>query len=123
MTLDQASGTTHREIFTDNSGQFTLGSLPPGKYRLVIFSPGFVEQVREVELGTSQVARADSQLATGSVSETVSVEGAASALNTESAPTAVPIAGSSNASNHREQRLTIPHTRYKRQAVPKQERR
>jgi carboxypeptidase family protein len=84
ITLDHASGTTHREIFTDNSGQFTLGSLPPGKYRLVISSPGFQSQVREVELGISQVARADSQLATGSVSETVSVEGAASALNPRS---------------------------------------
>ena len=85
ITLDLTAGTSHREAFTDNSGQFTLGSLPPGKYRLEISSPGFQSQVREVELGISQVARADSRLATGSASETVSVEGAASALNTESA--------------------------------------
>lgn len=85
VTLDLTAGTAHRETFTDNSGQFILGSLPSGRYRLEFSAPGFQSQVREVELGISQVARADSQLATGSVSEAVTVESAASALNTESA--------------------------------------
>lgn len=85
VTLDQTSGTAHRETLSDASGRFTISSLPPGKYRLEISSPGFMPQAREVELGTSQVARVDSQLAVGSVSQTVAVEAAAPALNTESA--------------------------------------
>lgn len=85
ITLDQASGAAHRETLTDAAGTFTIGSLPPGKYRLEISSPGFLAQVREVELGTSQLARVDSHLAVGAVAETVEVQAAAPALNTESA--------------------------------------
>lgn len=85
VTLDQTAGTAHRETLTDVGGRFTLGSLPPGKYRLEVSSPGFMTQVREVELGTSQLARIDSQLAVGSAAETVTVEAAVPALNTESA--------------------------------------
>ena len=85
VTLDQTAGTAHREALSDTSGRFTISSLPPGKYRLEISSPGFMAQAREVELGTSQLARVDSQLAVGSVSQTVTVEAGATALNTESA--------------------------------------
>jgi hypothetical protein len=85
VTLDQASGGAHHETLTDANGRFTISSLQAGKYRLEIFSPGFVEQVREVDLGASQLARVDSQLAVGSAAETVTVPPGGSALNTESA--------------------------------------
>ncbi|HXS11302.1 MAG TPA: carboxypeptidase-like regulatory domain-containing protein, partial [Acidobacteriaceae bacterium] len=49
VTLDQTSGTAHRETLTDAAGRFTISSLPPGKYRLEISSPGFTAQVREVD--------------------------------------------------------------------------
>jgi hypothetical protein len=85
VTLDQAAGTAHRETLTDGTGRFTISSLQPGKYRLEISSPGFMAQVREVDLGTSQLARVDSQLAVGAASETVTVQAGAATLNTESA--------------------------------------
>jgi hypothetical protein len=83
--LDQPSGSTHRETLTDSAGRFTISSVQPGKYRLQISSPGFTTQVREIELGTSQLASVDSQLAVGTASETVAVEAAAPLVNTESA--------------------------------------
>lgn len=85
VALDQALGTMHRETFTDSEGRFTISSLQPGKYRLQISSPGFMSQVREVEVGTTQLAEVDSRLAVGAVSETVEVQAAAPALDTESA--------------------------------------
>jgi hypothetical protein len=85
VTLDQAAGTAHRETLTDGAGRFTISSLQPGKYRLQISSPGFTAQTREVDLGTSQLARVDSQLAVGAASETVTVQAGASTLKTESA--------------------------------------
>ena len=85
VTLDQTQGTTHRETFTDSAGRFTISSLQPGKYRMEISSPGFMSQVRDVEVGTTQFAKADSKLAVGAVSETVEVQAAAPALDTESA--------------------------------------
>lgn len=85
VMLDLTSGTTHRETMTDGGGRFAISSLQPGKYQLQISSPGFTTQVREVELGTSQLARVDSKLAVGAVSETVTVQAAAPMLNTESA--------------------------------------
>jgi len=85
ITLAQNFGTAHREIFTDAAGQFNIGPLQPGKYHLEISSPGFITQVRDVDLGTSQLARLDSKLAVGSAAETVTVQGAATELNTESA--------------------------------------
>src|SRR6185437_12769091 len=85
VTLDQTSGTALRETLTDAAGRFTISSLPPGKYRLEISSPGFTAQVREVDLGTNQLARVDSQLAVGAASETVTVQAGAPLLNTESA--------------------------------------
>jgi hypothetical protein len=59
--------------------------LQPGKYHLEISSPGFVTQVRDVDLSASQLARLDSKLAVGSAAETVTVQAAAAELNTESA--------------------------------------
>jgi hypothetical protein len=85
VTLDQTSGAAHRETMTDNSGRFAIASLAPGKYRVEISSPGFLTQVREVDLGTSQLAQMDSKLAVGAVSETVEVQAAAPLMNTESA--------------------------------------
>jgi len=85
ITLDQTSGTAHRETFSGSDGRFTIGSLPPGAYRLEISSPGFVSQVRDVEVGTSQLAQVDTKLALGAVSESVEVQAASPALNTESA--------------------------------------
>ena len=84
VSLDQTSGPAHRETLTDAAGRFAINSLQPGKYRLEISSPGFLAQVREVEIGASQLARVDSQLTVGATSETVAVQAAAPALTTES---------------------------------------
>jgi len=85
VTLDQTSGATHRETLTDNSGHFSIASLQPGKYQLEISSPGFISQIREVDLDPTQLAQLDSKLAVGSVSETVAVQAGVAAMDTESA--------------------------------------
>jgi hypothetical protein len=85
ITLTPSSGTAHRETLTDADGRFIIPSLQPGKYRLEISSLGFMTQVREVDLSTNQLARLDSKLAVGSATETVTVQAATPALDTESA--------------------------------------
>src|SRR5205807_3422039 len=75
-------GNAHWETVTDNAGRFTLASLPPGKYRMEISSPGFLTEVREVDLGANQLAQFDSRLAIGSMAQTVNLQAAAPVLNT-----------------------------------------
>ena len=83
IALSLSSDTDHRETFTGADGRFTISSLQPGKYHLEISSPGFITQVREVDLGTGQLARVDSKLAVGSAAETIAVQAAAPDLKTE----------------------------------------
>jgi len=83
VVLDQASGTAHRQTTTDGTGHFSVASLPPGKYRMEVSSPGFDSTVREVELGTNELAQLNSTLNVGSTSETVEVNAGAVQVNTE----------------------------------------
>jgi len=49
-----------------------------------ISSPGFLTEVREIDLGANQLAQFDSRLAIGSMAQTVNVQAAAPVLNTKS---------------------------------------
>jgi carboxypeptidase family protein len=75
-----------RTTASNNSGNYSFPSLPPGLYDIKAEKQGFQSAVRTaVQLQVQQAARIDFQLNVGSVTETVEVTGGAPLLNTENA--------------------------------------
>jgi hypothetical protein len=71
---------------SNGSGIYTLPNLPPGIYRANVTKVGFKSVVKsEIELHVQDQVSINFDLQVGSVSETVTVEGGAPLLNTESA--------------------------------------
>src|SRR5690348_4375018 len=63
-----------RTLITDQEGNFTITSLPPGKYSLKAEHAGFQGYERTgIVLELGQTLRANIEMAVGSVSETVQV--------------------------------------------------
>jgi hypothetical protein len=72
------------EATSNESGLYTLPSLPVGRYRIKATSKGFsVEEVSEIKLDVGQTARVDFTLKPGAVTEVVSVSASAALLNSE----------------------------------------
>ena len=67
-------------------GGYTAGNLTPGDYKITVRKEGFRTMIRfHVRLDQAAPARADFALSLGSVQETITVEGASSALNRDAA--------------------------------------
>ncbi|HKB09317.1 MAG TPA: carboxypeptidase-like regulatory domain-containing protein, partial [Vicinamibacterales bacterium] len=76
VTLTNLGTGLTRSIVTDSVGDYTVPSLPTGKYRLVAELPGFrTVTMPDIELGVDQHLRFNVQLSIGTVSETVTVAG------------------------------------------------
>ena len=74
------------ETTTNGAGEYHLANLPPGVYRIEIEKPGFKKLIKpDVSLHVQDVLKIDFELTLGDVSETVTVEGGAPLVNTESA--------------------------------------
>src|SRR3954471_12604795 len=72
------------ETSTKDDGGYYLPYLIPGNYRVTVSAAGFKESVRDgLELRSAEVPRIDIVLEVGAVSESVTVSGSASLLNTE----------------------------------------
>lgn len=75
-----------RRTTTTSAGNYTFAELPAGTYTFKVVKTGFREAASsEILLGTQQTARFDVALEVGAVSERVTVEAQAPALNTENA--------------------------------------
>ena len=73
-----------RSLLTNHEGNYTITSLPPGKYELTAKMAGFsTYQQNGIVLEVDQVLRSDFQLAVGNVSESVQVTAEVATLNTE----------------------------------------
>lgn len=73
-----------RSITTDSSGLYTFSSLPIGHYELTAMAKGFKQaQVPDFVLQVDQKARIDLSLQPGGASETVTVEGIAPLIQTD----------------------------------------
>ncbi len=69
---------------SNSSGIYTISSLLPGRYRVIVKSPGFKQMQRDsIALAIDQIARIDFSLPVGSASETVSVNATAAVLDPE----------------------------------------
>jgi len=76
VTLTNLGTGLTRSMVTDSTGEYTVPSLPTGKYRLVAELPGFrTVTMPDIDLGVDQHLRFNVQLSIGTVSETVTVSG------------------------------------------------
>jgi Carboxypeptidase regulatory-like domain/TonB dependent receptor-like, beta-barrel len=74
------------ETMTNGSGEYHLTNLPPNRYRIEIERSGFKRLIKpEVVLHVQDALKIDFEMTLGDVSETVTVEGGGSLVNTESA--------------------------------------
>jgi hypothetical protein len=73
---------------TDEAGRFTLSNVLPGTYSLKITQKGFkVETINDIQVSANTVTRVDRQLEVGSLAEQITVEAAATELQTDKADT------------------------------------
>ncbi len=73
-------------VETNSEGIYTIPSLQPGIYRMEVSKPGFKALLKpDIVLHVQDVIAINFSLPLGSVSETVTVEGGAPLINTESA--------------------------------------
>jgi hypothetical protein len=69
---------------TDHNGDYRVAGLETGTYEISVSSPGFRKHVQtQVDVASSQIKRVDAALQIGEVSNTVTVEGAAGQVETE----------------------------------------
>jgi hypothetical protein len=84
VTLRQLAGTVIGNVRTDVMGQFRLSGLPAGHYELQITAAGFRSTSRQIDLQPRELASVRSEMAIGSVSETVEVTAAVPSVQTSS---------------------------------------
>ena len=73
-----------RSTITNDTGDYSFPSLPPGRYNVSASQPGFKEAlVSGFELLIDQTARVDLKLEVGNLSEQVTVDASAVQLQTE----------------------------------------
>ena len=78
-----------RQTFTEETGNYEVTPLIPGRYEVTGEKPGFKKVViSSILLETSSTVRADLRMEVGDVTTSVNVEAAAPAINTESAEVA-----------------------------------
>jgi hypothetical protein len=76
----------HYVSMTNSEGSYTVTGLPPGNYKIQVEKPGFKAIVKpDVILHVQDVVAINFTMAVGSVSESITVEGGAPLVNTESA--------------------------------------
>src|SRR5450759_3519761 len=82
------------ETTTTDTGNFTLASLPAGKYELNVEASGFKKATHEnVEVAVAQTVRVDTSLQVGASTESVTVTAEAALLKTENGEQSMVIKG------------------------------
>src|SRR5512132_3090187 len=82
--VNEGTGLT-RTVQTDANGEYTVPSLPTGRYTVITELSGFkTTTLSNIELSVDQRARIDLKLEVGAMTESVSVEASAPLLQTSS---------------------------------------
>lgn len=88
VTATNVETNTAREAKADEQGRYTLVSLLPGSYKLVITAAGFRSLTRTgIGVTINSVTRVDSRLEVGQVTDQITVSAAAAALQADRADT------------------------------------
>jgi Carboxypeptidase regulatory-like domain/TonB dependent receptor len=83
VDIDRDTSTT---VITNNSGLYTFPSVRPGRYRMAVTAAGFkVVNVTSVTVNVQDHLEQNFKLVVGSISESITVEGGAPLVDTESA--------------------------------------
>jgi hypothetical protein len=86
ITITNLDDNSVRSVTTNSSGQYQLLNVPSGRYSMAATKEGFANtRVNEVTLDARQERRVDLNMAVASVQQTVEVNAAAAAINTENA--------------------------------------
>lgn len=86
--VNSVTGVTERTVTSDNSGSFTVTQLPAGDYRLVVSIAGFSKaEVQDVKVNVTETTTVNVPLKVGQISESVTVTGAATEVQLNSATT------------------------------------
>ncbi|HEX3660448.1 MAG TPA: TonB-dependent receptor [Acidobacteriaceae bacterium] len=95
ITVTQEEGTTApRTVKTSAQGAYSLSDLPAGNYNVTVAAPGFQKfQATNVTLYVAQTRTVNAKLTTGTVSQTVTVQQNAVALNTTTSELSGTISG------------------------------
>lgn len=84
VRITSQSENTTREVETDGGGNYEAPNLKAGRYNVVVQKDGFKSFAQnDYSLDARQVVRVDAVLQVGSIGETVTVEGGAAVINTE----------------------------------------
>jgi hypothetical protein len=84
VTVTQKSTSVARATVTNGSGQFNIPSLPPTTYTVLVEATGFKKYVQDVVLLADQVRDLDVRMQVGEMTQQVTVEESAVAVNTVS---------------------------------------
>lgn len=83
--VNQSTGAT-RTVTTNDAGMYSFPLLPVGLYSVTAEQQGFSQAKRsDIQLNVDQIFRVDLDLAVGATTETVNVQGAAVAIDSETA--------------------------------------
>jgi hypothetical protein len=85
ITIRPATGAPPSTARANPSGEFTVVPLPPGRYEVLVSAPGFQTASRQVEVQPQLIAKANTELPIGSVTETVEVSAESPRINTSTA--------------------------------------
>jgi hypothetical protein len=85
ITLTQTATGFTRTVTSDESGEYSAPSLPPGSYTITVEQAGFKKlSLSNLQLSVDQKARVDLKLEVGATTESVTIEGSAPLIQTES---------------------------------------
>src|SRR5580658_2503800 len=86
VTITEMNTNISHTVTANESGNYTLGDIPPGRYQVAVEMAGFKKEIKEnIDVVVDSTARIDMQLQPGSVSETVEVSASAPVLKADRA--------------------------------------
>ncbi len=86
VTITEMNTGVSHAVLTNESGNYTLANIPPGRYQVTVELPGFKKEIKDnIEVVVDSTVRADMQITPGAVTETVEVSAEAAVLKTERA--------------------------------------
>ena len=86
VTVTEMNTGIGHSMTSNESGNYTLGNVPPGRYQVAVEMNGFKKELKEnIDVVVDSTARIDMQLSPGNITETVEVSASAPVLKADRA--------------------------------------